>query len=97
MKKFAFILMGESYDTAAHTAEFKTGNSSTCIYTVNSFEDAKILVERLADEGYGCVELCGAFKKDRALELIEATQNKMAIGYVVNEPSQSELFKAFFS
>ncbi len=96
MKKFAFILMGSSFDTTKQKIKFETDGSLTAIYTVNSFSDAKTLIKRLIEEGYGCVELCGAFGKEGAKKLIEATDNKIAIGYVVHEPSQDALFEAFW-
>lgn len=96
MKKFAYILMGKSYDMEKHRAEFSTGEITTYIYTVNTFEDAEKLVLKLEKDGFGVVELCGAFGKEKANRLIELTSNQLGVGHVVNNGEQSELFQKFF-
>lgn len=97
MKKFAFILMGKHYIPQTHTADFHTASGQvTSIRTVRDFGEAKELVERLHTEGYGCVELCGAFGEAMTRELIERTENKIAIGFVTHFPEQDGLFQAFF-
>ncbi len=95
MKKFAFILMGKNY-SEEHNAKFETKNSTTYIYTVNSFEEARKKVLELEKEGVGAIELCGAFGKEKADELIKLTNNKIAVGYVVHNPEQDDLFFNFF-
>lgn len=96
MKKFAFILMGPSYDPAQHQCCFNKENSETHIYTVRNFDEAKEKVAALYRDGYGAIELCGAFGKERAAELTELTNHEVAIGYVVHEPELDELFVKFF-
>lgn len=95
-KKFAFILMGDIYDPEKHQAKFETVGNITYINTVRSFEEAKSLVLKLAENGIGAVELCGAFGAAKAQELIDLTDNKVAIGYVVHKESQDALFAQFF-
>ena len=96
MKKYAFIFMGKSYIPEKHQAEFDTG-VKTCIYTVRNKQEAREKVIELKNNGYGAIELCGAFGRDFALELIRLTNGKVAIGYCVNEPEQDELFDEFFN
>ncbi|WP_367924493.1 DUF6506 family protein [uncultured Ruthenibacterium sp.] len=95
MKKYAFLLWG-NYDPERHCAEFIHGDCLTRICTVRSFEQAEQTVLSLWKEGFGAVELCGAFGQDRALRLSELTQGQVAIGYVTHDPSQDHLFQAFF-
>lgn len=95
MKKFAFILMGKDY-TKEHTATFETGTKVTYICTVNSYEEAKKKVLELKENGVKAIELCGAFGKEKADELIELTNNEIAIGYVVHNKEQDQLFMNFF-
>ena len=47
-------------------------------------------------EGVDCIELCGAFEEEGARRVIEATGNKVPVGYVVHLPSQDPLFQALF-
>lgn len=95
MRKFAFILMGKNY-SKEHNTKFETGNSVTYVCTVNSFEDARNKVLELEKEGVGAIELCGAFGKEKADEIIKLTNNKIAVGYVVHNRQQDELFFNFF-
>ena len=50
-----------------------------------------------AEDGVGAIEVCGAFGKEGADKLIAATGNKVAVGYVVHNPEQDELFRQFFA
>ena len=85
-KKFAFLLMGKEFDTAKDTAVFETEHMISYIFTVTSFEEA--LKRAVA---------CGAFGKGWADKIIAATGNKVAVGYVVHNPEQDELFRQFFA
>lgn len=95
-KKFASILMGGGYRTE-HQAVFEVEGCDTYIYTVQDFEAAKELVKRLYAEGFGAIELCGAFGEEKARELIALTEGKLAIGFSVHFPEQDDLFNRFFS
>ena len=92
-KKFAFLLMGKEFDTAKDTAEFETEHMISYIFTVTSFEEAL----KRAEDGVGAIEVCGAFGKEWADKIIAATGNKVAVGYVVHNPEQDELFRQFFA
>lgn len=96
-KKFAFLLMGSHYNPEVHQAHFETGNQITYIFTVRDFKEACEKLSSLEDEGFGAVELCGAFGEEKAQEMIELTNNKIAIGYVTHKPEQDHLFSNFFS
>ena len=90
-KKFAFLLMGKEFDTAKDTAVFETEHMISYIFTVTSFEeDLKRAVAR-SEEGEG------AIGKDWADKINAATGNKVAVGYVVLNPEQDELFRQFFA
>lgn len=97
MKKFAFILMGSHYDPKKHMACFETENGFTYIFTVRSFEEATDKILSLQKEGFGAVELCGAFGEAYVKKAIELTNNTLAIGYVVHRSEQDDLFEKFFS
>lgn len=97
MKKFAFILMGANYDPAVHTSEFLVGDSMTSIYTVRDFEEARARVLACAADGFGVIELCGAFGEEKTRELIALTEGKVGIGFVVHLPEQDSIFEHFFN
>ena len=95
-KKFAFLLMGEHYDSARHHAQFETEKQTTYIYTVKNPEAAYEKVMELQGEGVGAIELCGAFGEEMTRKMIEITGGKIAIGCVIHLPEQDELFARFF-
>lgn len=96
-KKFAFLLMGPDYTPSQHTAIFETEAMITRICTARDFDEACLLVQQLQREGFGAVELCGAFGPEKAQTLTQLTNNEMAIGYVTHDPALDRLFAAFFS
>ena len=95
-KKFAFILMGGHYNPSEHKAAFETEKQVTYIFTVQDYEEAKEKVKDLDGQGFGAVELCGAFGQEKAKELAQLTGNRIAIGYVVHDPEMDEAFLRFF-
>ena len=95
MRKFAYLMMGGSFIPEKHTAEFEA-RGKIFIYTVRNKHEAREKVLELKDNGFGVIELCGAFSRDFALELIELTQGEIGIGYSIHEPSQDEIFERFF-
>ncbi|MEG2203596.1 MAG: DUF6506 family protein [Oscillospiraceae bacterium] len=96
-KKFAFLLLGAHYDPAVHQAQFETEHQMTRICTVRSFDEARERIAALDREGFGAIELCGAFGPEKAAELIALTHNRVAIGFVTHLPEQDALFEQFFA
>lgn len=95
-KKFAFILMGADYVPERDRAVFEKPGCDTYAYTVRDFDEACALVVRLKEEGFGAMELCGAFGPERAAKITELTEGKVAVGYVVHDPKLDPLFMEFF-
>ena len=50
----------------------------------------------LLEQGVGCIELCGAFGPDGARRIIEATGNRIPVGYVTHLPEQEAVYRAAF-
>ncbi|MDD6435981.1 MAG: DUF6506 family protein [Clostridiales bacterium] len=95
MKLYAFIFMGEY--APEHHVEWDYAGQRTSIFTVGSFEEAKPLVKKLYEDGYGCLELCGAFSREMCDELMEMTDRNMAIGAVTHNPVLDPAFDRFFA
>lgn len=95
-RKFAFIMMGADHDPKRDELCLEGEQVITYICGVRNFEEAKEKVMELKEKGVGALELCGAFGREKAKELIELTCNEVAIGYVVHEPEQDPLFAQFF-
>ncbi len=90
--KFVFLIMGEAFDSADDRASIHGGMCS--IIGVRDIEDACRIASGLEDAG--CIELCGAFGPEGAERIIEATGNRIPIGYVTHLPRQDDIFRAAF-
>ena len=52
------------------------------ILTVKNPEEAIELAKRLKEEGFGAIEVCGAFGAELAKKMYEATDKTVPVGYV---------------
>lgn len=95
MKKYAMMVLGD-YDTEHDTAEFVHGGMLTRFVTVRDIDEAKETAKKLLVEGFGCLEMCGAFGKENARMLAAETGGRMAIGYCVSDPDMEEKLTEFF-
>ena len=64
-RKFASMFMNPAYRPELHQAVFETAHQDTHIFTVRDFEEAVALAQRLVEEGFGALEVCGAFRPDQ--------------------------------
>lgn len=55
------------------------------------------LAKRLGEEGFGAIEVCGAFGEELAKKMYEATGCKVPVGYVTTPQDQFEKALAFWS
>lgn len=72
-KKFAMMLMGSEYNTKKDYVVMQTESTETHIFTVNTPEQAVELAGQLAQQGFGAIEVCGAFGKELAERMFHAT------------------------
>lgn len=91
--KIAFMLMGP-FEAKQDRASF--GNGTAQMVGVSSMEEACSAAQKLCEDGFDCIELCGAFGETGARRIIEATGHKIPVGYVVHLPEQDALFDALF-
>ncbi len=92
--KFAFMIM-DDFDREKDRAEIAAGMAQ--IIGVRNIEEACDEAKKLYADGVMCIEVCGAFKEADVRKLIDATENKIPIGYVVHLPEQDEIYKKVFS
>ena len=91
--KIGFLAMG-NYEMERDQATIRGGE--TRLVGVADLDQACQVAREMQEEGVGCIELCGAFGPEGARRLIEATEGKLPIGYVVHFPEQDDLFAAAF-
>ena len=91
--KFAFLIMGD-FNVESDRAEIHGGNA--VIVGVKNIEESAVVARQLQKEGFGCIELCGAFGEKGAKKIIKATENKLPIGYITHLPEQNELYNTTF-
>lgn len=77
--------------------DFETEDSLNSLFLIKNMADAEEKARACAAEGFGVIELCGAFGQSGAEALIAATGGKLGIGYGVHLPGQDGLFAAFFA
>ena len=91
--KFIYLIMGPFDSKIDRKAIGKNKNAE--IIGVKNLEEAKEISKSLV--GYAdLIELCGAFGKDGAKEIIKATSNKIPIGFVRHLECQNDLFDEAF-
>ena len=66
--------------------------ASQYVYIGDTWSD----VDAACENGIDCIELCGAFGAEGARKIIEATENKIPVGYVTHLPEQEEVYQAAF-
>ena len=82
-KKYAFLLMGKDFDPQRNHACFSAGGVDSYIITVRSPEEAVKKARELADEGFGALEVCGAFGENLAREMYQAADRRLTVSYAV--------------
>lgn len=92
--KFAFLIMG---DFESRTDRASIHNGAAQIIGVADVKEAEEIARKLYEEGVDCIELCGAFGVEGAKKVIEATENKLPIGYITHLPEQDAIYHATFS
>ena len=91
--KFAFLILGP-FDSQVDKSSIKNGLAQ--IVGVKTIKDACETAVNLMGEGVACIELCGAFGEAGAKAVIDATENKIPIGYVTHLPMQDEIYHEVF-
>lgn len=97
MKKWAMVIMNEGYDPQKDTARLDTAGKETHILTVRNPQEAVELAKKLAENGFGAIEVCGAFGEELAKKMYEATSCTVPVGYVVTPEDQFEKALKFWS
>lgn len=92
--KFAYLIMDKIFDSSKDKASIHNGVSQ--IIGVSNIEEAIETAKNLQKEGIDCIELCGGFREDGAKKIIEATENKIAVGFVVHLKEKTIFIRSFF-
>ena len=94
--KFAYLIIDKIFDSKKDKASIHFGVSQI-IGVSNIIEEAIEIVKKLQKEGIDCIEFCGGFREEGAKKIIEATENKIAVGFVVHLKEQDDIYKKLFS
>ena len=92
--KFVYMIMGPFYSKVDRKAIGKNNNAE--IIGVKNLEEAKEISKSLIGIA-DVIELCGAFGKEGAREIIDATNDKIPVGFVTHLDCQDDLFDELFS
>ena len=92
--KFVYMIMGPFDSEIDRKAIGKNENAE--IIGVRNLDEAKEISKSLI--GYAdVIELCGAFGKEGAREIIDTTDGKIPVGFVTHFDFQNDLFDGLFS
>ena len=97
VKKWAMVIMNAGYDPEKDMARLDLEQVETHILTVRNPDEAVELAKRLGEEGFGAIEVCGAFGEELAKKMYEAAGCKVPVGYVTTPQDQFEKALAFWS
>lgn len=92
--KFVYMIMGPFDSKLDRKAIGKNSNAE--IIGVKNLEEAKEISKSLIGIA-DVIELCGAFGKEGAREIIDATNGKIPVGFVTHFDFQNDLFDELFS
>lgn len=92
--KFVYMIMGPFDSKIDRKAIGKNNNAE--IIGVKNLEEAKEISKSLMGIA-DVIELCGAFGKEGAREIIDATDGKIPVGFVTHLDFQDDLFDKLFS
>ncbi|PCG20323.1 DUF6506 family protein [Brachyspira sp. G79] len=92
--KFAYLIMGKIFDSNKDRAYIH--NEISQIIGVSDMEEACKIAKELQNEGVDCIELCGGFGEEGARKIIDATENKIAVGFAVHLEEQNDIYKKLF-
>lgn len=92
--KFVYIIMGPFDPKIDRKAIGKNENAE--IIGVRNLKEAKEVCKSLIGIA-DVIELCGAFEKEGAREIIDATDGKIPVGFVTHLDFQDDLFDKLFS
>ena len=92
--KFVYLIMGPFDSKIDRKAIGKNDNAE--IIGVKNLEEAKEISKSLIGIA-DVIELCGAFGKEGAREIIDATNGKIPVGFVTHFDFQNNLFDELFS
>ena len=97
VKKWAMVIMNAGYDPEKDMARLDLEQVETHILTVRNPDEAVALAKRLGEEGFGAIEVCGAFGEELPKKMYEAAGCKVPVGYVTTPQDQFEKALAFWS
>ena len=92
--KFAYLIMDKIFDSKKDRAFIQNGVLQ--IIGVSDLEEACKIAKQLQNEGINCIELGGGFREEGARKIIEATENKIAVGFVIHLEEQNDIYAKLF-
>ena len=92
----AFVTVAYRSKKLRDHACFSAGGVDSYIITVRSPEEAVKKARELADEGFGALEVCGAFGENLAREMYQAADRRLTVSYVVCPKDQEEASLQFW-
>ncbi|WP_163390558.1 DUF6506 family protein [Enterovibrio norvegicus] len=97
IKKYGFIVKGESYTPGTHHSTLDSGFFFTKVVGVSTDEEAIAAARDFVESGIEVIELCGGFGKESAERLIAKINTHVPIGYVIFNDTEQQKLTSFLS
>lgn len=95
-KKFAYVLMSSPAENGNRVLIAESPEMLQIVARASSVENACLLAKELAEEGFGVIELCGAFGAEGAQKIKDYAGGNLGVAYVTRLPGQDDIFTSFF-
>lgn len=97
MKKYAMMLMNPRFVPEQHNAMFQTGSIENHILTVRTPQEAMEKIHQLMEQGFGVLEVCGAFEPELVQQMQQLSAGKLCIGHIVYPEDQLDALEHFWT
>ena len=91
LMKYAFIMNSAGLDPESYSTTCENGSSQYLFTAVHGMKMARELAAKLAEDGYGLIDLCGDFDGQKAVEVEKAAAGKIQVNYA--KYSEADLAK----
>ena len=94
MLKYAFIANSENMTPEDYHWEYDNDEMKFRFYATNNMDATKKCAQKLADEGFEYLDLCGDFDAAKAKEVENAAMGRISVAYAKYSKDEEEKFES---
>lgn len=92
--KYAFIMNSRTLNPENYSVVYENEGNLYYFTAVHGMKMARELAKKLADEGYGLINLCGNFNEEKTEEIRKASEGKPRVCYAKYTEEEQAKFNA---